>query len=339
MTATEPFIDTLYRTGHLRDPHAVLTPLTGGISSEIYLVEDGTEKFVVKRALPQLNVKDSWFADVSRNRYEALYLQCIGRLLPGVVPHVRFVDASAGCFGMEYLGGKFSNWKQRLLAGTARLEYAERAGIIMGEIHFRTRNNEELREQFDTTENFRQLRIEPYLITTGARHPELREFFTAEAERLLVTREALVHGDFSPKNILVRGDRMVLLDGEAAWYGDPIFDVAFLLNHLFMKCLVRAPHDSETSLMINGFWRHYLAASGKREAVIEPRLVQLLPLLMLARVDGKAPLEYLDDTRQEFVRRFVYKQLQHGGSKLAPFVHAWLAGLRKIEAATVKHEN
>ena len=68
-----------------------------------------------------------------------------------------------------------------------------------------------------------------------------REVLRAEAERLVTCRSVLVHGDFSPKNLLVSGDRLVIIDCEVAWYGDPAFDLAFLLNHLCLKALYHAP--------------------------------------------------------------------------------------------------
>src|SRR5208283_2972071 len=146
----------------------------------------------------------------------------------------------------------------------------------------RTAGDEGLRKKFDTTQNFHQLRVEPYLLTTGARHPALRSLFDAEAHRIEATREALVHGDFSPKNILIRGDRLVLLDCEVAWYGDPVFDVAFFLNHLFLKSLHHAPKGLEIDAMIETFWRTYVQErSAANTAQIERRLVPLLLMLLL----------------------------------------------------------
>ena len=330
MTEAAQFLELLRRDGHVRDPQARLTHLSGGVSSEIYLVEDGAEKFVVKRALAKLKVKNDWFADVSRNASERNYLACVGQLLPGIVPQIRFASPDAGYFGMDFLGDGFANWKQLLLAGDCQTRHAELAGKILGEIHQRTSGDDSLRKQFDTTGNFHQLRLEPYLLTTGARHPELREFFMAEARRIEATREALVHGDFSPKNILIHGDRMVLLDCETAWYGDPAFDVAFLLNHFFLKLLYHAPRETGIEKMIAAFWRQYLASSGKAAAEFEPRVLRLLPLLLLARVDGKSPAEYLDATRREFIRRFVTVELRRGGLELVPFMQRWLDQSRSL---------
>ncbi len=322
------FLEMLRRDGHVRDAHARLTPVSGGVSSELYLVEDGDEKFVVKRALPKLRVKDNWFADVSRNETEWRYLEYVGRLMPGTVPKLRFVNPDAGYFGMECLGEGFTNWKQLLLAGDCRPEHAALAGKILGEIHRRTSFNMRLWNQFDTTENFHQLRIEPYLLTTGNRNPELRELFFAEAQRIEETHEVLVHGDFSPKNILISGDRMVLLDCEVAWYGEPAFDVAFCLNHLFLKSLHHAPRRLDIESMIAAFWQTY--AEGRRSGksgFVEQRVIPLLLLLLLARVDGKSPVEYLTLRKQQFIRDFVHQHLPSPPKNLARLSEIWFTEL------------
>jgi aminoglycoside phosphotransferase (APT) family kinase protein len=324
MRQTDEFLQVLRRNGHLRDPQARLAPLQGGVSSEIYLVEDGARKFVVKRALARLKVKDDWFADVGRNRSERDYLECVGQMMPGAVPQLYFSSDDAGYFGMEYFGEDFLNWKHVLLAGKFSASHAELAGRILGEIHRRTAGDEGLRKKFDTTQNFHQLRVEPYLLTTGARHPALRSLFDAEAHRIEATREALVHGDFSPKNILIRGDRLVLLDCEVAWYGDPVFDVAFFLNHLFLKSLHQAPRSSGANKMMAAFWRAYARERSAAEVpAIEKRLVPLLLMLLLARVDGKSPVEYLTPAKQEFIRAFVSKHLPSPPMNLAALREIW----------------
>jgi aminoglycoside phosphotransferase (APT) family kinase protein len=330
---TEPseaaqFLEMLCRDGHVRDPRARLTPLSGGVSSELYLVEDGVEKFVVKRALAKLKVKDNWFADVCRNATEWKYLEYVGRLMPGAVPQLRFTNPDAGYFGMEYLGEGFANWKQLLLAGDCRTEHASRAGKTLGEIHRRTSFNIALWKQFDTTANFHQLRVEPYLLTTGERHPELRDLFFTEAQRIESTHEVLVHGDFSPKNILFCGDRIVLLDCEVAWYGEPAFDVAFLLNHLFLKSLHHAPKRFGIDRMIAAFWSAYAEARrSPKSSPVERRVVPMLLMLLLARVDGKSPAEYLTLRKHQFIRDFVREHLPSPPKNLACLTEIWFTEL------------
>jgi aminoglycoside phosphotransferase (APT) family kinase protein len=304
--------------------------LSGGVSCEIYLVEDGAERFVVKRALAKLKVAADWFADVNRNRHEWQYINYVARFLPEAVPVLRHCSAADNYFAMEHLSGSFLNWKQLLLAGEARAEHAGGAGRLLGQIHRHSAGDAEARRLFDTTPNFFQLRIDPYLLATGARHPALRPLLEAEAARLADTRECLVHGDFSPKNILVSPVRMVLLDCEVAWYGDPAFDLAFMLNHFFLKSLLHAPRAAGWRPMIEEFWNGYQAV--RPAPAVEPRVCRLLPMLMLARVDGKSPVEYLDSARQDFVREFVRVQLPRENESLHDLTDAWFERLESFNS-------
>lgn len=311
----------LQRDGVVRTSNAQLTPLSGGVSCEIYLIEDGAEKFVVKRALAKLKVKADWFADISRNRHEWEYIRYVAKFLPEAVPALRHCSESDNYFAMEHLNGSWVNWKQLLLAGKANVEHASRAGNILAQIHRHSAGDAEAMRLFDTTQNFFQLRIESYLLATGAKHPALRTQFEAEAARLAGVRECLVHGDFSPKNILIGPERMVLLDCEVAWYGEPSFDLAFLLNHFFLKALLHAPKDAGMRPMIEQFWTEYQIMRPSLQ--MEPRAGRLLLMLMLARVDGKSPVEYLDPQRQKFIREFVKEQLPKENFSLRHITNAW----------------
>lgn len=325
MNEPAEFLQLLQRDGVVRCADARLVPLVGGVSCEIYLVEDGEARFVVKRALAKLRVKADWFADVNRNRYEREFIRYVARFLPAAVPALREGGTSGNYFAMEYLGVEFRNWKQLMLDGQADAEFARQAGVLLAEIHRHSAGDAEAARSFDTTPNFFQLRIEPYLLATGAKHAALRSLFEAEAERLGATRECLVHGDFSPKNILVTSERMVLLDCEVAWYGDPAFDLAFMLNHFFLKALLHAPRDTGMRRMIVSFWSAYQGLRPTPE--LDARTSQLLLMLLLARVDGKSPVEYLGPVRQDFVRRFAQRELPSGPTSVAAVADAWFGRL------------
>ena len=328
MNESRVFLELLRRDGVVRAPDARLTPLSGGVSCEIYLVEEGAGRFVVKRALAKLAVKADWFADVNRNRHEWEYIRYVARFLPEAVPVLRDCSATDNYFTMEYLNGRFLNWKQLLLAGRMEVEHARHAGNVLAQIHRQSAGDTEAMRLFDTTPVFFQLRIEPFLLTTGAKHPALLPLFEAEAARLAATRECLVHGDFSPKNILINGDRLVVLDCEVAWYGDPAFDLAFLLTHLSLKALRHAPRDVGVRRMLDEFWSAYQAVRPCPE--IELRVGRLLLMLMLARVDGKSPVEYLDAARQQFVREFVRARLPTGNFSLPDIADSWFSRLAQI---------
>jgi len=303
-----PILDQL-RRDHLVSGHSVLvTPLGGGVSSDVFLIEDGGKRFVVKQALPQLKVKDDWQADTSRNRVEYEFLRYLSRIVPDAAPAV--FAAGSDYFAMEYLGSEYRNWKELLSSGDCQPEHAIRAARILGTLHRVSFGDPELARRFDTTPNFHQLRTDPYLLTTGRRHPALQERFDQEAVRLESTRECLVHGDYSPKNMLIGNGRTVLLDCEVAWYGDPAFDLAFWLNHLLLKALYHAPHDPGLKGMIGAFTAaYYDERRMERDGALDSRTATLLLMLLLARIDGKSPVEYLTSAKQDFVRNFVAARL------------------------------
>ena len=325
-------LDQLLADGHICSLDARAEPLAGGVSSDIYLVEDGQHKWVVKRALAKLKVQADWFADTSRNHFEHKYLTYVGAFLPEAVPRV--ILEGDGYFAMEYLGDGFANWKTLMLDGRYELDHAVRAGKILGIIHKTSQGDVQAQERFDTTTNFHQLRSSPYLVTTGRRHPDLTGLFEAEVSRLESTRECLVHGDYSPKNILIAEDRLVVLDCEVAWFGDPAFDLAFLLTHLHLKAVHRPKAASVLSSMVQGAVAAYLAVRRLDEndvAQLRQRTHRLLMMLLLARIDGKSPVEYLTDpSLKEWVRQFTRQALLANKGAPAKFSDKWFKEVARM---------
>jgi len=320
-------LDWLRDIGLVSTPTATLEPLTGGVSSDISLVVDGKRRFVVKRALPKLRVKDDWQADPRRNRVEQDYLRWVGAFQPDAVPAILASHEGLSCFAMEYLGPGYTPWKTLLLAGNRERSHARRAGHILGTIHARSWSDPEAQSRFNTTPNFHQLRTDPYLLTAARRQPDLGPMIVEEARRLESRQLALVHGDYSPKNLLATAARLVVLDCEVAWYGDPAFDLAFLLNHLLLKAL--KCRDGRGLLQLAGdfldAYRERLGSDRARTA--EEPLPRLLPMLMLARVDGKSPVEYLTPDDQAIVRRFSREQIVQPPENLPTLFTGWQARL------------
>ena len=306
---------------------AEFEPLSGGVSSDILLVRPSAGRpFVVKRALPKLKVKDDWFADPARNRAEQDWFALVGRVRPAAVP--RLLHRDTDWFAMEFLEGDLTLWKSELLAGRADGPHASAAGTFLGTVHRATWDDPVARATFATGRNFHELRISPYLLTAGERLPALRSHFVAEAERLGATELALVHGDFSPKNLMVGPSRFVVLDAEVAWFGDPAFDLSFLLTHLHLKALHRPDRADALLALAPEFWMAYRAALGPRaDAALEARTVRLLLLLMLARVHGKSPVEYLAAERQATVTQALSPQVPAPPATLARFTAEWKAAI------------
>ena len=217
--------------------------------------------------MAKLAVKDDWFAPVERNRYERRWYEVAGARVAGIAPEVIAADDDAMLFVMEYLDpADHRLWKAELMAGRVDLAFAGEVGASLAAIHAATAGDEAVAAMFPTGAFFEALRLEPYLRATGRRHPALAGRLDALADRTAATRRALVHGDVSPKNIMIGPRGPVFLDAECAWYGDPAFDLAFCLNHLLLKCLAcacrngRIPHRLRPARRRLSPWRGLGAA-------------------------------------------------------------------------------
>ena len=198
-------------------------------------------------------------------------------------------------------------------------------GATLARIHAHAAAQPGLEGQFDTDRIFFDIRLEPYLLATARVHPGLADVLEALVARTQRERRTLVHGDVSPKNILVGPRGPVLLDAECAWWGDPAFDLAFCLNHLLLKCLWQPPARAAFLASFAALADTYLAgvAWEPRDA-LERRAATLLPGLFLARVDGKSPVEYLDgEAQRDAVRRCAGALLRRPPTRLAEVAAAW----------------
>src|SRR6185436_4675573 len=112
-----------------------------------------------------------------------------------------------GWFAMEYLPPeRYPVWKSQLRDGIVDPQVAAAVGRQLARIHAATARSDDIAERFATDHIFFPIRAEPYLIATGRQHPDLMPRLDALANRLMLTTLALVHGDVSPKNILIGPD-------------------------------------------------------------------------------------------------------------------------------------
>ena len=283
----------------------VWTPLTGGVSSDIWRVDTRRGSYCIKRALAKLKVAAHWEAPVERNAFEWAYMEVASAIAPGSVPKLIAHDADRGLFAMEWLSPEqYPLWKKELLEGRVDVDFAGALGDLLGRLHSATARDPSLPARFATDGNFHSLRLDSYLLETARRHPDLAGKIEAIASRTAQTKWALVHGDVSPKNILIGPDGPVLLDAEVAWFGDPAFDLAFCLNHLAIKAGVVKDCTSALESSFEALAGYYLRrVDWEDPAALEQRAAALLPALALARVDGKSPLEYLSEEQKDSLRR------------------------------------
>lgn len=279
--------------------------LTGGVSSDIWKVETARQVLAVKRARPQLKVAAEWRAPVERNAYEVKWFEVAGRVVPGAVPNILGEDRGAGLFAMSYLAPQdHPVWKNELHAGRVDLGFAAEVGSRLARIHAATAGDPAIAATFPTDATFHAIRLEPYLEATARAHPAIADRLMALSRATLAEKRALVHGDVSPKNILVGPRGPVFIDAECAWCGDPAFDLAFCLKHLLLKCLWTPGAAPAFLKAFDAMAAAYLAGVDWEPcAALERRAARLAPGLFLARADGKSPVEYLTEEGRARVRR------------------------------------
>ncbi len=331
---TDPELDAFVAGMGLAGPRR-WTPLSGGVSCNAWRVEAGGRAICVKRALPKLNVADDWRAPVGRALFEYRWFETARALVPGCAPKPLRLDAERGLLAMEFLPeADYPLWKNQLLAGEVNVATAGAVGERLGRIHAGAAGHADIAARFDSDAIFFALRLEPYLLAAAKRRPAVADALRALAERTADTRLTLVHGDVSPKNILVGPDGPVFLDAETAWWGDPAFDLAFCLNHLLLKTLVVPVARDALAASFTALAEAYLQrVDWEPRKALESRAASLLPGLLLARVDGKSPVEYLTaETQKDFVRAVAEPLLLEPPTTLAEVLGAWRAGFEKATA-------
>jgi hypothetical protein len=275
--------------------------LTGGVSSEVLAVTGDGVDLVVKQALSLLRVEQEWHADPRRILTEAASLRLAATIRPDDVPIVLDVDDSAMTLTITRANRSLRNWKDDLLAGVIDRRTGGRLAAALAAWHTATANQPPLREEFGTA-GFVELRIDPFHRTIRDRHPALATRIDEFADRLLIDRLCLVHGDFSPKNVLADGNQICVLDWEVAHYGDPVFDLAFLQAHLVLKAVHRPADAAAYRSLAIGFLDDYAALVEPALHRPDEYLAGQVACLLLARVDGKSPAGYLTPPERGRVR-------------------------------------
>lgn len=271
-------------------------PLSGGVASDIWRADLPDGPVCVKRALGRLRVSATWLAPTTRTANEALWLEAANRAVPGAACDVLGFDPPTRVLALRWLPPEtYRNWKAELAAGRADGAVAGALGERLGRVHAAFAHDDQLAGRLVDDGLFAALRLEPYLVTTARAHPDLASTILALAERTSAARLTVVHGDVSPKNVLVGPDGPLLVDAECASVGDPAFDLAFCLNHLLLKAIwLPAQAGAQRDLAVV-FARSYLdQVTWEPRQECAARAATLVPALALARIDGASPVEYLD---------------------------------------------
>ncbi len=328
----DALIDYLRSTNRIgRDESPRVEVLSGGVSNRVVLVERPSgEAWVLKQPLERLRVEAEWLSGIDRMYREAAGLRWLSRLAPGSVPRLVFEDRGRHVLAMEAVPRPHENWKTLLLAGRLETPHVVQFGALLGAIHARAWNERaDVAREFDDRSFFESLRLEPYYAWTAGRVPAAAEFLQRLIRDTRERRITLVHGDFSPKNVLIHTDRLVLLDHEVIHFGDPALDLGFSLSHLLSKAHYLGGRRADFADAANLYWSTYRrsidAVPWSRD--VEPHAARHTIACLLARVAGKSPLEYLDAAARDRQREAALSLMRDAPLDVAGLVDAFVRSL------------
>lgn len=326
-----------------RNETARVVELSGGVSNQVLLVERGRgDRFVLKQAREQLRVKDEWKCDIRRIWREIDVLRLCGEILRDAsigretrisasVPEILFEDRENFCYAMTAAPAEHQTWKHDLLLGRIDFRLGAAAGRMLATLHAETWQNENVAALFGDQSYFDALRIDPYYRTIAAKHPELRDRIEELIDEVVNNRFSLVHGDFSPKNLLCFGNQLLLIDFEVGHFGNPAFDNGFFLAHLVLKAFKAEPLFLRHHSLAASVWTEYRerlqpAITATQWHTLERHTVLNLTGCLLARVDGKSQVDYLSDGQRQRVRSLATILFTEGVDR----VHDALGNLTRV---------
>ncbi|MFQ3651884.1 MAG: aminoglycoside phosphotransferase family protein [Gemmataceae bacterium] len=280
--------------------------LSGGVSNAVFRVQTPTERIVVKQSRPRLRTQREWFSDPERIFREEAVQRLLAERLPGSVPEVRGSDHEHFAYAMQHAPLEARPWKAFLLEGHLHLETAQRAGQLLARLHDLDIS---MINFLEDSRIFEQLRAEPFYDRLAEQHTDLSAIIRNLRYTLTHLPIALCHGDYSPKNLLVTDETLLLVDHETALLGEPAMDVGFFFSHLLLKAF-RKPAWRQAMLgLIGTALGGYRSTARPRGDLLE-RAIGHLGVCLLARIDGTSPVEYLpDEATREAVRQFARQVL------------------------------
>lgn len=319
---------------NLIDPAEQITArvLTGGVSNRtVWVDRPNGESWVLKQALHKLRVETDWFSDPSRVHREAAGIRWLSRCLPkGSIPTLVFEDHDAHIIAMTAVPQPHENWKQMLLRGDLRGDHVRQFGALLGQLHRSgVAEQEAAADAFADDSFFETLRLEPYYAYTASQVPAAADFLNAVINEVRQQKLTLVHGDYSPKNILVYNDTLILLDHEVIHFGDPAFDLGFSLTHFLSKAHHLPTQRVDFAEAATLYWRAYREVLGDVpwSEQFEGRAVRNALACLLARVAGRSPFEYLDDVKKMRQRDVVVALMADPPRDVETLADRFVAGL------------
>ncbi len=329
----DDLIAYLRQAGHIQPNETPrIEVLQGGVSNRTVLVErESGESWVLKQALEKLRVAVDWFSSPERIHRESSGLRWLGKIAPpDTLPTFVFEDHEAHILAMQAIPQPHENWKRMLLDGRLSLDHVAQFAVLLGTIERRAYEHRgEIAPHFEDRSFFESLRLEPYYLYTASQVSEAAKFLNALVEETRNTPLSLVHGDYSPKNILVYHERLILLDYEVIHWGDPAFDIGFSMTHLLSKAHHIREKRTDFQQAALHYWQTYFVEIQSLDwaDALEPRAVRHTLACLLARVAGRSPLEYFDTNARSRQREAVLQLMADPPLHIADLIERFVGSL------------
>ena len=299
-----------------------IAKLEGGVSNRTVKIDFSEKSWVIKQALNKLRVSEGWFSAPERIYHEAEGMRWLNQHFPGITPELVFEDKPHFLLVMQTVPSPFVNLKAHLLKQTPDLKFIESAGSMLGRIHEIGKDVSKIPETLQDTGFFKSLRIKPYYEKVVQNIPSTQAFYQELINESNNSLYTLTHGDFSPKNLLVKDEHLILLDHEVMHFGDGTFDLGFFTTHLLAKSLYRPQLNQVFITGVHRFFEAYKLATNI-ESAKEQRAVRHTIGCLLARISGLSPLEYLSSEQQQVQQSIALKLMKHPPSSLKQLTSAF----------------
>ena len=286
--------------------------LKGGVSSEVYKVTTNTKTYCIKRSLKKLMVKKKWIVNQNRIYFEYLWLYYCKQILQNNIPKTYHYNSLKKYIVMEYLDNtKFKTLKELYFKKNINLSTIKTISNHLYKIHNLSKNSNVKKIFSKNSRNFFNLRLDPYFNEVAKVYPHFKKKVNKINANYKKSSITLVHGDFSPKNILVGKNKIIYLDAECCNYGDPVFDLVFFSNHLLIKSIFISEKKELFLKAYKLFYKQYMRKLSKYEYKnYLKRILDMTPVMLLARVDGKSPVEYIKTKRiKNKIREMSFKMI------------------------------
>lgn len=285
----------------------------GGVSCTVALVHIGERIIILKQGLAKLRVQEEWECDPNRMYIEQRCNQIYHQFVPECAPEVYFYDEENYIYGREAVPEDWHTWKEELIQGVLNFNISEQAISALVTVHNHCAGNTEIQREFWNKDIFYSLRVSPYIEFIVSKYPQLQSRATEVIQLLMDNAITLVHGDFSPKNIMTDGTKIQILDYEVAHFGHPAFDLAFFSTHFILKAIKNKQWSSAYMNMLECMLDAYFFKEQYMDSrKLRKDFLQILPFMILARVDGKSPAEYIkEQVDKDRLRTIAFQLMDH----------------------------